>query len=49
MFKQIIEFNPDIYIKNHQGLTPFTLAAKFGRIEVKNLKYAIEINKGKKT
>ena len=34
MFKHLIEYNPNIHIKNHQGLTPLTLAAKFARIEV---------------
>ena len=30
----MIGFRGDIYIKNRQGLTPLTLAAKFARIEV---------------
>ena len=28
------EFKADVSIKNRQGLTPLTLAAKFARIEV---------------
>ena len=34
MLKILFEFKPDVSIKNHQGLTPLTLAAKLGRVEV---------------
>jgi hypothetical protein len=35
MIKLLFEFKPDLCIKNHQGLSPLTLAAKLARIEVK--------------
>ena len=34
MAKVLIEFQPDTTIKNHQGLTALTLAAKLARVEV---------------
>jgi hypothetical protein len=35
MLKLLFEFKPDMSIKNHQGLSPLTLAAKLARVEVK--------------
>ncbi len=34
MLKILFEFHPDMTIKNRQGLTPLTLAAKLPRVEV---------------
>lgn len=34
MFKLLMEFGPDVEIRNRQGLTALTLAAKFGKKEI---------------
>ncbi len=34
MLKVLIEYHPDLDIKNRQSLTPLTLAAKLGRQQV---------------
>lgn len=36
MIKLLLEFNPDLSLKNRQGLTPLTLAAKLARVEIFN-------------
>jgi hypothetical protein len=35
MFKLMLGFNASLHIKNRQGLTPLTLAAKLAKKEVK--------------
>ena len=45
MFKLMLEFNADLNIKNRQGLTPLSLAAKLARKEVKINQYKCKIIK----
>ncbi len=39
MFELMLEFNAKLDIKNRQGLTPLTLAAKLARKEVSRFNY----------
>jgi hypothetical protein len=42
MFALMIEFKASLHIKNRQGLTPLTLAAKLARKEVHFLRFFYE-------
>ena len=37
MFKLMLEFNASLHLKNRQGLTPLTLAAKLAKKEVQSI------------